>query len=325
MHTDYLNMSVEELAADQAVCDLTLHGKEAAAWENWIEQNPEVAVRMLQAQRLIRELHAAVGQESIAKERIDKTWSRIAADTKAEAKVIGMRGWIQRKEWGKVAGLAAAAAAILVFMLLYNPAGDVYATRRGQQLAVYLADSTKVTLGPESSLRVLSYEAGNRQVELRGEAFFEVRKGDPFNVQTPQGNVGVLGTSFTVRTRESAFHVACATGRVRVDRKGAEQILTPGEAVTGTATGLSPLQKVVVEDIDGFTRNLLQYTDITLAELGEEIERYYDRQVEINDSNASRRIDIRIPSNDFPTVVTRLSTILQLQVDTTAGKLQIGR
>jgi len=69
----------------------------------------------------------------------------------------------------------------------------------------------------------------NRNVTLKGEAFFEVMKGSKFTVSTSQGDVAVLGTSFNIFNRDSFFEVNCYTGKVEVTHAEDEVVLTPGK------------------------------------------------------------------------------------------------
>ena len=56
----------------------------------------------------------------------------------------------------------------------------------------------------------------NRTLELNGEAFFDVEKGNTFTVKTSQGNVSVLGTEFNVNASVDFFRVSCYEGKVKV-------------------------------------------------------------------------------------------------------------
>lgn len=82
---------------------------------------------------------------------------------------------------------------------------------------VFLPDSSVVTLNAESSIR-FSEKKWNRQrdVELKGEAFFQVSKGSKFHVSTDAGIVSVLGTEFSVADRKDFFQVTCYSGIVKV-------------------------------------------------------------------------------------------------------------
>ena len=86
-----------------------------------------------------------------------------------------------------------------------------------QQTTIELPDNSTVDLNANSTL---SFNESNwtntREVELNGEAFFKVAKGQKFDVITNDGIVSVLGTQFNVKQRESYFEVTCYEGLVGV-------------------------------------------------------------------------------------------------------------
>lgn len=71
---------------------------------------------------------------------------------------------------------------------------------RGGEYKLRLSDGSLVHLNAMSSLRYPVHFSGDaREVELTGEAFFEVSKsGSPFIVKTKGIDVRVLGTTFNV-------------------------------------------------------------------------------------------------------------------------------
>jgi ferric-dicitrate binding protein FerR (iron transport regulator) len=106
-----------------------------------------------------------------------------------------------------------------------------YMTGRGESISMYLPDSSKVILNSESRLQYNLYNWDRKRiVVLIGEAYFEVRKGSPFVVETNMGKVHVLGTSFNVLSRKNSFEVYCFTGKVQVQSsdKKASTLLSRG-------------------------------------------------------------------------------------------------
>ena len=91
--------------------------------------------------------------------------------------------------------LAAACVACAVFFLY--PSENVTSFVNDSSSVSYhaLPDGSAVSLSPNSKMEFGS-DADSRDVNLNGEAFFEVKKGVPFTVNTANGNVSVLGTSF---------------------------------------------------------------------------------------------------------------------------------
>lgn len=153
----------------------------------------------------------------------------------------GTTGW----GWGalRLAGIRTVALAIglLVVALgawLWTRPVTV-TTASGTQVTTSLPDGSTVELNGGSTLSyrrgfdsVPFMSVGTRRVQLEGEAFFSVRPGDrPFVVTTPNAEVTVLGTKFTVETFSDAGPVATQvtlrSGRLQFAASG-----QPGRAVT---------------------------------------------------------------------------------------------
>jgi ferric-dicitrate binding protein FerR (iron transport regulator) len=131
--------------------------------------------------------------------------------------------------------IAIAASVVIAFGLFYYlTAESHFNTGFGQQLAVTLPDRSQVQLNSNSDLDFKSLNwKNNREINLEGEAFFDVEKGKSFIVYTEEGVVEVLGTEFNVISRANYFEVRCQEGKVKVSSKDAndEVILLPGNAV----------------------------------------------------------------------------------------------
>ncbi len=110
---------------------------------------------------------------------------------------------------------------------------------------VTLADGSTAELAAGSILMVPEAGSGTREARLRsGEALFRIRHdaAHPFSVETPNADVGVLGTVFAVRvthpgTEAIETRVTLLSGRVEMGVRGAESRVTlaPGQASTVAA------------------------------------------------------------------------------------------
>jgi transmembrane sensor len=97
----------------------------------------------------------------------------------------------------------------------------VYATAAQQQAFIELSDGTRVTLAPQTTLRLQHFGTQSRTVVLDGgEAYFEVAhtSGVPFVVRSGTATAQVLGTAFLVRyaARDSHVRVAVTDGKIRL-------------------------------------------------------------------------------------------------------------
>ena len=125
-------------------------------------------------------------------------------------------------------GIAASIALLLgVFFFMNN--NTVKTATYGEQLAFYLPDSSKVILNAKSSISYNeNHWSNNRTLSLDGEAYFKVKKGSSFIVNSNEGTVTVLGTEFSVLEEEDLLKVTCYEGKVKVKRKHNTVILTKG-------------------------------------------------------------------------------------------------
>lgn len=122
-----------------------------------------------------------------------------------------------------------------------NPVIHTLSVPHGSEFCVNLPDGTKVWLNAESSLSYPEYFSGSlRKVKLSGEAYFEVVRNSnaPFEVETMDGRLRVLGTSFNVKSYpdDSRHITTLITGKVQEEYFGLSDVVT-----------LSPSQQVVFD------------------------------------------------------------------------------
>ncbi|AMC11755.1 hypothetical protein Lupro_10950 [Lutibacter profundi] len=127
------------------------------------------------------------------------------------------------------------AASVVLFIGLYSLLGNntvLFNTDIGEHKNVALLDGSEVILNSKSEI---SYNKKTwrkeREVTLKGEAYFKVQKGSTFTVKTLNGFVTVLGTQFNVIARDDFFEVVCYEGKVSVKNDSSSTILLPGNSV----------------------------------------------------------------------------------------------
>ncbi len=114
----------------------------------------------------------------------------------------------------------AASVAILMIAVFYGIQTDELkpiVAGKGQMLQVDLPDGSLVILNSESRIEFdeEDFRNGERNVVLKGEAWFDVQKGGSFVVEAGKGSVEVLGTEFNVLSRPGNFEVVCDEGKVK--------------------------------------------------------------------------------------------------------------
>ena len=111
-----------------------------------------------------------------------------------------------------------AASIVVILGLFFFNTNDSFRTSFGEQLVVMLPDGSEMILNAksEASFDKKNWKT-NRTVSLQGEAYFKVKKGSTFTVNTANGIVSVLGTEFNVQSEASFFETVCYKGKVEVE------------------------------------------------------------------------------------------------------------
>jgi ferric-dicitrate binding protein FerR (iron transport regulator) len=114
---------------------------------------------------------------------------------------------------------------------------ELYNEKNASTLVSMLKDSSIVYLFGEASIQYPeSFGDGKREIELQGDAFFNVSRnpGCPFLIDTKLATIEVLGTAFDVRSDRSSFLLSVRKGEVKVTLKKSEQTVyvKAGEAIS---------------------------------------------------------------------------------------------
>ena len=204
--------------------------------------------------------------------------------------------------------------------VLYN----TLTTAKGESYATVLSDGTQVWLNSQSSIRYpMAFSGDIRQVEITGEAYFEVapsvallangQKGKrPFIVNAPGIEIEVLGTHFDVNSYadEDAIRTTLLEGKVKVRSvsTNAQIILSPGEQAVAVrqSQALSKAKDVDVDAEVAWRFGMFQFNNADLKTVMRQLERWYD--VEVQYSGA-------VPDREFIGTIPRslnLSKVLSL-------------
>lgn len=103
-----------------------------------------------------------------------------------------------------------------------------------------LPDGSAVTLNKNSSISYKGkFKGAKRSVELKGEAFFNVKpdKNKPFVIEVNDVTVTVVGTTFNIKSENGNTEVIVETGSVVVEKNNISVTLNPGEKIIIGQTG----------------------------------------------------------------------------------------
>lgn len=167
-------------------------------------------------------------------------------------------------------------------------------TRQGMITHFSLADCTKVWLNSGSQLHFpVFFNGKTREVELEGEAFFDVAKNDKmlFRVNTKDLKIDVQGTSFNVVSYgdETRSEIVVIEGKVSLSAEVGQEIKGYGSVDAGhkaVYTEGSPeiqTEDVEVEKYISWRDGILIFRDDSMEDVIRRLSRWFNVEIIIND------------------------------------------
>jgi transmembrane sensor len=181
-------------------------------------------------------------------------------------------------------------------------------TPRGGKYQIILPDGSKVWLNSVSTLRFPAvFDGTERNVELTGEAFFEVAENakKPFIVKTNSMRVMVTGTQFNIMaySDEKFSATTLVEGSVNVSNIRGNMVLKPGEQVVSNHGAELSKSAVDVEQNIAWKNGLFQFSNSDMRTVMNQISRWYDVTIEYNGS---------VPDKHFSGYISRESKLSQV-------------
>lgn len=256
--------------------DTALDPTEQAAFETWLDHDPENRRVYEAARRLMGEASAAI--------RSDPSLQASGRPPRSMAKPL----------LGCLLALAIGGA---TFMVLDGPMrlrADIIAGV-GQSPVVTLADGSRVQLNASSAIAI--DETADRRVVrlLRGEALFEVARDPmrPFVVEAGELRVTALGTAFDVRLGTDTTDVVVTQHAVRIDFADDQHPplrVTEGErAVIDERSGRSAVAQSDTALALAWTRGQLVLDNTPLSQVVTEMNRHFAGKIVILGRNLAQR------------------------------------
>ena len=166
----------------------------------------------------------------------------------------------------------------------------VVETPLGSRTKFNLPDGTTVWLNAGSRMSYSKdFGQDNRQVELSGEGYFEVKQNEelPFFVKTKNLQLQVLGTKFNFRdyAEDVEAIVSLTKGKVSLSNLMAtdnETILVPNKrAVLDKESGKMRVESVVASNAAEWVNGNLFFDEELLPDIVKKLERSYNMKIEI--------------------------------------------
>ena len=246
----------------------------------------------------------------------------------------------RRRRTGWTVGLVRAAALLVVIggalFLWYTVrpdpsvmpvavAGRTLSTPVGSIDSVRLADGTRVLLAPGTRVTVPSgFGVSAHEVELAGEALFDVAPAAAgrFTVRAGPARIRDLGTTFSVRSDPAEIRVVVTSGSVALSVAAATDtgaVLHAGDRAVVPRGGTVSIERGgATRDDLAWTAGRLVFDDATLAQVADELRRWYGIRLQFADSTlAARHFTASFQGEDAQKVLDVLALALDVEIERT--------
>ncbi len=303
---------------------------EVEAFETMVNSHPDNYALL----EMMKKDWQQIGNTTVKTPNVDKAWQNLQAKLESETLINHQRPTapFYKQNWMQ---LAAAVAIILIVSSVYFTTAlvgniTIKSSSDSSTLVHTLADGSRVYLEANSTL---SYDKrfgkNNRDIFLKGEAFFEVTPNAnlPFEVETQNAKVKVLGTSFTVKAIDNAdFEVVVETGTVNVSAKAdnvsgviaqaGDRITLVNNKLTRSAGLIDPTKK--------FLNQRFQFKDEQLANIVNVINKTYGVNIIIGTPGIeTRTLTVTFMNNSVPSMVEVICATLGLESDFDANTITL--
>ncbi|KRT15804.1 hypothetical protein ASU31_12525 [Pedobacter ginsenosidimutans] len=190
-----------------------------------------------------------------------------------------------------------------------KPVYNTITVPRGGQYQLVLSDGSKVLLNAASSLTYPAEFSGRyRNVELKGEGYFEVAKNAsmPFIVKAGDVEVRVLGTHFNISAYSDDANITTTLieGAVSMNKGKQTKRLAPGQqGISAYTNSEISVQPANIEQTMGWVKGNFVFKDLNIKEVMKIAGRWYDIEVEYRGN---------VQSKKFGGTTSRFSNITEL-------------
>ncbi|HNW50678.1 MAG TPA: FecR domain-containing protein [Prolixibacteraceae bacterium] len=251
----------------------------------------------------------------------EEAWKRL------EQKMVANKVEVEKQktivvDWKIISVISAAAAIALIFWFVGFEKDLPTATAPSVAIVSapvdvqsgWLPDSSSVQLNKNSKAEY-SYNktTGERKVSLKGEAMFDVVKGNNFIVSFDGGEVKVTGTSFYVSAYSADYlQVDCSNGSVEVTFANQLYKLSRGKGVRMYKGNVTGPYTCYESDVRDRLKGVYYWDKISLPEIVDLIGYRFGYQTKIDPILQKRKFSGKLELNSAKQVLTVVSVAMNL-------------
>jgi len=228
--------------------------------------------------------------------------NKLNESKKAAGKVVKLT-WFQ-----PLARVAAVVVMVIIGYLLYfNNSATTIESGIAQKTEFNLPDNSAVVLNASSTISYIEDQwQDQREVKLKGEAYFKVAKGSRFDVETASGVVSVLGTQFNIKVRDNYFEVVCYEGLVAVKSEN-ESIELPPNHMFRIVNGEVYTENDIKDAAPTWLIDESSFISVPLEQVIKEFERQYNVAITTNKVDLKQLFTGRFTHNDISLALKSIS------------------
>ncbi|HEY8935503.1 MAG TPA: FecR domain-containing protein [Cyclobacteriaceae bacterium] len=314
---------LEGEASDQDVSDLQVWLQQSAGNRSYFDE-------------VNNAYQASVTLHRFNQQKIDQAWSKLSSQIETEQpdkKVIHFPNASQFPFLKIAASISILLlSGFLVFWMLGKKEtllNTVVQNNERNSIQIVLPDSSVVWLNSYSSLVYpTAFDKQSRDVTLKGEAFFDVKKGKkPFIVHTQNMQVRVKGTRFNVEayTNNPSAKTTLEEGKVEllVNNSNKKYILKPGEQIIFNAPlNKISLKKVKVDNFSAWKEKQLVFDNTPLEEIIPKLENRFSVAIAADKELATtERLSLTVQDETLDEVLELIKLASQLKVKKEKGQI----
>ena len=262
--------------------------------------------------------------------KINAAWEQLAQDIQASGRTVEHPALNRHPKASRFLKIAASFSLLALAGTLLYFVSKEFVTRQStvvynageNNMRILLPDSSFVWLNRHSTLEYApSFGTANREVRLKGEAFFDVRKNknQPFIVKAENIQVLVRGTKFNVQayTAEPSIKTTLEEGKIElyVNGMASHFVMRPGDQITlDTEANKVSRKKVNPADFSAWKEEQLAFDSAPLRDIILQLENRYKVNI-VADSTVAldERMSITIENETLEEVLGLIQDVSTLR------------
>lgn len=299
-------------------------GEEAATLKKWRERSPENEVYFEENKKLLVSIAAVQTKHSVD---VDLAWQQVSEKITDGTSVISLN---RRRVYLQIAAsllLLACLGLIISWFLNAQPAAPLLVKAGKTSIEKVLPDGSKAFINRNSEISYSENKNGEREIALKGEAFFEVVHNEKQAFVIHVGGVMVkdIGTAFNVKenSENKTVEVFVESGEVSFfSEHNTGIILRKGEkAVYDNATQqFTKIELEGSENTGSFRTKVFEFSNSRLADVIAQLNSVYGANIRLNDpSIGDRQLSVVFNNEELPEILNIIAETLDLEAEHTAG------